>query len=358
MIELINISFLITIFVLFKSIFLQLSKEQLVRLTFFAAAWFSAFHFVVYLLNLSFYYLGANSFGSHSLIVGYDNIRFLNQLQVMVYPIFLMPFLFSKLEKYKLISLVLASLHWFVLLQMEARGAMLSLIVAFSVILFYLSKKHRALVTSFFFRTLIYAVLLWFIFVVALPFIFFNESSLQVRTSSSGRLDMWLHAIKLIPESPWLGFGPMSYAWLGGRPLANAHPHNSIIQLMYEYGVVLALLILGGLLNWLHNAFNKVKMNANVLDICLFFSILSAVLYSLLSGVIVMPFSQLLLTILIAAVSASNAKDNCYPLRLRYRVIFFIAILIASTVLISSYNHEELKQTGHPRFWINGAISF
>ena len=359
-IELTNISLLFVIFMLLKDSLYWLPKEKLVVISFLSVAFFSIFHFVVYLLNLSFYYLESNSIHASSLVVGYDNIRFLNQLQVMLLPILFLPVFYSQLEKYKLYTLLLVSLHWLMLLQTEARGAILSLVTAFSWILFYLSTTKRNLAFSFFFKSVLLGTLLWFVLVLVIPYLIFYHNSLQIRMESSGRIDMWLYAMQEITEKLWLGFGPMSFAWAEGRPQANAHPHNFIVQLVYEYGVIIGLLVVGFIVKFFYRAFETVKLKEEGLTICFLYSIAAAFVYSLFSGITVMPFAQLILTFMLAAFWASTSTPQLEgrELNTSLKCVLILLVTFASIILLGSFEHEALQETGHPRFWLNGAVGF
>ncbi|QHS15150.1 O-antigen ligase [Shewanella sp. Arc9-LZ] len=360
MIELTNISLLFVIITLFRSSLHWLPKEKLASILFLTVALFSVFHFVVYVLNLSFYYFDLKSFHANSLIVGYDNIRFLNQLQVMLLPILFLPVFYSKLEMYKLYSLILVALHWLILFQTEARGAIISLVIAFSLILFYLPTIRRKLGAGFFLRSLLLGALLWLVFVIILPYLLFDNDSSPIRLTSSGRIDMWIYAMQKITEQPWFGFGPMSFAWAEGRPLANAHPHNSIVQLVYEYGAIVSLLVVGFLMKFFYKAFDIVKRENHGLTICLVFSITAIAIYSFFSGVIVMPFSQLVLAFVLAAFWAliSERRLDHWELNTSLKFVLVLFVTFASIILLGSFEHEALQETGHPRFWLNGAVGF
>ncbi|MCL1160059.1 O-antigen ligase family protein [Shewanella inventionis] len=360
MIELINISLLVVIFTLFRSCLYGLPKDKVAQTLFLAVALFSVFHFVVYGLNLSFYFFDAKSFNAGSLIVGYDNIRFLNQIQVIFLPVLFIPVFFYKLRGYKHYSLILVALHWLILMQTEARGAMLSLITAFSLMHLFLPVSEKKLVGGFFLKSALLGALLWLVFVIILPYLLLDTNSPPIRLTSSGRVDMWIYAMREITEQPFLGFGPMGFAWAEGRPLANAHPHNAIVQLVYEYGLIISLLIIVFLIKFFLSAFDIIKRDSDGLTICIVYSIIAATIYSLFSGVIVMPFSQLVLTFILAVFWAftSEPKFGHWELNTAFKFILIVFVTAASIILLGSFEHEGLQDTGHPRFWLNGAVGF
>ena len=60
---------------------------------------------------------------------------------------------------------------------------------------------------------------------------------------TSGRMEHWASALLIVRDRPWLGIGPMHYAYL--ETLYGAHPHNLALQLASEWGLPAAVL-LGG----------------------------------------------------------------------------------------------------------------
>ncbi|OBT06670.1 hypothetical protein A9267_12225 [Shewanella sp. UCD-FRSSP16_17] len=358
-IELTNLALLFVVFVCFCSITKVLTKLELVSYLLFFAVCFSVLHFIVYLLYLTFSYLDNGPAGISSLISGYDNVRFFNQLQVMIYPLLSLVIFFEPLHKYKKIALVLASLHWLALLQTEARGAVLSLLIAFSLITYFSIHPKKKLFILFITKSFTVGFILWLVFIVVLPNTFFDSPTVNLDTSSSGRLEMWLYAINTIFDRPWLGFGPMSFAWGEGRPLANAHLHNSMLQILYEYGIPMFLVTLSLICLYFKQVLSQLSSNHIVLESVLF-SVLSAAIYSLFSGVIVMPFSQLLLIFLISVglYDRQYSDKRFITLRKGKKLVLFILTTIFVGVVASSFQHSELKNTQHPRVWIDGAISF
>lgn len=121
-----------------------------------------------------------------------------------------------------------------------------------------------------------------------------------LRSSTSDRVELWNLCIHLIQAHPIFGIGPMHFAWVNNTV---AHPHNSVLQLMAEWGLPAALIILAmaayGLFCWLKR-FNvrslqtKPKRDSHLL-IVLFFTLITNAAYSLVDGVIVMPISQIMM---------------------------------------------------------------
>ncbi|MBR9729125.1 O-antigen ligase family protein [Shewanella intestini] len=358
-VELANMILLGIIFLCFYTITKVLTRLELVSYLFFFAVCFSALHFFVYLLYLGFSYLENGPTGISNLISGYDNVRFFNQLQVMIYPLLSLVVFFKSLHKYRKIAFILASLHCLALLQTEARGAVLSLFITFNLINYFSTHSSKKLFASFVTKSFAIGFVLWLGLIVVIPSIFFNATSVSLDTSSSGRLELWLYAVNSIFEQPWFGFGPMSFAWGEGRPIANAHLHNSLLQVLYEYGIPMFLVTLSLIFLYFKQALSQLSANHIVLESVLF-SVLSAAIYSLFSGVIVMPFSQLLLIFLVAVGSYGRqySDKRFITLGKGKKLMLCILTTILVGVVVSSFQHSELKKTQHPRVWIDGAIDF
>lgn len=84
------------------------------------------------------------------------------------------------------------------------------------------------------------------------------ESLQDVEKLSSGRLSMWSVAWDEIKEQPLLGYGPDGYLIKNAaeESALYAHPHNLILQLLYNYGLATSILILALLAS---STFNCIK---------------------------------------------------------------------------------------------------
>jgi len=75
-----------------------------------------------------------------------------------------------------------------------------------------------------------------------------NESSSNELTSR--RLEIWQWSITAIKESPWIGHGPYSFYFLEERQNSTFiydHPHNFILQMSLEWGVIATICLLTSL---------------------------------------------------------------------------------------------------------------
>lgn len=330
------------------------SKQSLFRGVYFFVAAFSLLFLIQFVLKLLIHMLEAKKPGMFSLISGFDNPRILNQLQVMLLPLLLLPFMTSSLAKYQRFSVFLMAIHWMAMIQTEARGAILSLTLAGAVVLYFSRIPDRKTILKPFAQSMSLGLILWAVLIVAVPYLLIGETTLRFRTGSSGRAELWLYVINAIPDNFWLGFGPMSFAWAEGKPLFNAHPHNASLQILYEYGFLSFLVVIVWLIRSLHIALKKITSDLHQeTDTIVLFSILSALCYSQFSGVIVMPITQLMLVFL---VSLYHYKSNTCNVSIEVRWVIPASAILLATFIYSSYQHEQLQHLKMPRMWQHGLI--
>ncbi|WP_245423101.1 O-antigen ligase family protein [Shewanella frigidimarina] len=356
-IEIANIALLICAFIFFVISMRTFEKDIIYFWVYTSFLLFSVFTFVKYILFLLFSYADAQSFDIHGLISGYVNVRFFNQLQVMVIPLLFLPFFKQDLAKFRSVSFIVISLHWMVLLQTEARGGFLSLILASSMIMLFLGKASRRQFIFTLLRTILLGIFLWLVFIIAIPYWLMESANFQFRTTSSGRLDLWLFVLKNIPENLLLGFGPMSFTWAEGKPLPNAHPHNAIIQLLYEYGIITCLVTSSWVITRIYSRLRMLKLAGNSSGISIVCAVLSGLIYSLFSGVAVMPFAQILFIFLLSMMMQYGGND-VYKLGILTRIGLFLLISAISCLLLATYQYQELLPGMFPRIWVHGLISY
>lgn len=354
-VELANIGLLVLAFFICNICCSTLSKQSVFRAVYWFTVLFSLILLLQFSLKLSQHLLDATKPSIFSLISGFDNPRILNQLQVMLLPLLFLPFLQSHLRHFQQLSMLLMAGHWMVLLQTEARGACLSLLLAVGLVSWFTTPVDRTLFLRAFFRSMLLGLICWAVFVVAFPYWMIGDTNLRLRTGSSGRSELWLYTLNRIPEYFWLGHGPMSFAWDDGKPLANAHPHNASLQILYEYGFIGFATLLLWICYLLITALKKLRSSdhppANTIVLM---AILSALFYAQVSGVIVMPLTQLMLVCLIAFYQPQSGTSSVSN---RQKWILSLAALVCSVVLLSSYDNQQLKSSKIPRLWQQGLVN-
>jgi O-antigen ligase len=329
---------------------------------------------------------GEVKFERDVLFFNYANVRFFNQLQGWTLSLIVLPsFLFARRFPALRIFCIIAAINWWLLLFVSGgRGTLLSALVAFPVTRYLFGAKARP-----WFRWQIITALAGFvaylILILLLPTVFgldFNASQIGLLgrsfTSSSGRIGLWITALEMVVNKPWLGIGPMQYAASPSIPYA--HPHNALLQLAAEWGIPAALMVLAlffwGAMRWVQHSKSKLAtMEGDNLRVALFGSLLTAALYSLFDGVIVMPISQVMLVLIIGwmlgMLSFSESRSKPKPTVIR---VLIASLLLAITlfgvlrpVVPTVFCLEQLQsdfiqnhpKVGNlkPRFWQQGYLS-
>lgn len=317
---------------------------------------------------------------------GFTSIRFFNQYQIWGLPLIAAPLLFQfpLIEKYKYLIFTLLAGWWVLLFASGSKGALLAIILALLVTLAFFRKEAYALSKVLVLTGVVGGVLYLFLFHLLPPLLGSNaeiERAWDVGGSARGYL--WSKAVDLIAQNPLLGVGPMHYAWYPNQ--VAAHPHNSVLQIAAEWGVPALLIVLCmfvyGMLRW-HKRFNykTLKGEAHIykqIIISLYCSFMAGTVYSLVSGVIVMPLSQIMGSVIIGLMLGvyhfsknRGGGEVCHPVsgRKNYLIRFFSGVLlivmvwsVLPEVFPRLVNHEiflPLDQlVAGPRFWQNGGIS-
>lgn len=355
MLELANFLLLICLFFILSSCIAVMGRTEVLRYFFGFALFFTLCISTKFFLFLLFHFIDASRPNLHSLVSGFMNVRFFNQLQVVLVPLLCLSFYMEELKKFRFLAMLAFSFLWLILLQSEARGAVLAIMGSAFLVYSFLpisARKH-------FIRPLLTAIAmgtgLWLVLIVILPLFIFDDDIWQLRIDSSGRIAMWLYILQEIPQRIFMGYGPMSFAWAEGKPLLNAHPHNALLQFLYEYGIGVFVVVTAWSVFKLTTLFGRLKQTQGVNpDTVIIFALCSAWCYSLFDGMIVMPLSQALLAALLAI--------NCHyskviTVHTQWRLLATLGVLLFGTVLISSLGHPELKQSMYPRLWLTGLVN-
>lgn len=339
-----------------------------------------ALHFSVFVHQFILVLKGVIPFSFYTLFTGFVNPRFENQWEGMILPIILGTAIFYRNQSRKTFYflLFLGGFIWMNIMFSTGRGVILATLmgVVFTGLIF---KAHRTIWWRINFIALVMGLTLYGLAIMTIYLTtdtFTAEIQELADSSSSGRLSLWASALQLVSYNPFIGIGPMQFALFENNIVIAAHPHNIILQLLAEWGLIATLLILGvaiySFTKWCH--FSRQKTNKNPESTILYTALTTAFIvgniHGLLSGVWIMPLSQLTLIIIIGWMhglyrqKAINIKYASTP------YAFIALILIVLTTFIYSLYPElsnlpnwienSFKATGysllHPRFWSQGYI--
>ena len=190
--------------------------------------------------------------------------------------------------------------------------------------------------------------------------------------SDTDRMAMSSVSLKMLSEHPLLGIGPGQWG-LNQVRVKNAHPHNSALQLLSEYGLLAgAAGIALGMLLLLFSARAlraQTRQDANPATTSLCAALVMGLTDSLFSGNLIMPHSQILLFViagwLVGRTQATGPVDEGEG---RWRseklVLVGIAMLAMCTTTILAFEYVDVVnpmpgnlQLRHPHFWQYGRFA-
>lgn len=319
-----------------------------------------------------------SSLDTDLLLEGFSNKRFYGQFQTFTLPLLALPLLLvSARRSIKASIFVLLSLWWMIAVTGGTRGTWLGMGTAV-IVASCLGRAGRywagwqlaaAFVGVLQFLLLFSLLPAWLGIEVA------NFAGERLNTSLSARELLWQQAWSMIKERPLLGFGPMHFADIWNP--YGAHPHQAILQWASEWGIpsalcVAGLALYGGVVTGLLLLKQAHSLEpVDLLRLCLFASLVGALTQAMVDGVIVMPYSQLWLAIIVGWLLALHewqvtpASRNLILDRLWMACLVLAAGLIFYTIIRDFPYLETLQQQSGqsfggpslPRFWLRGSIA-
>ena len=302
------------------------------------------------------------------ILVGFENQRFFNQLQVLTIPALIFFLTHPRFGKLNTVTL------WMSLLQIMltgGRGAMLTILLLLLSLYWFSKFRHLARLST----KITVLALITYLGITLLP----TEPSFYLfRTGSSYRLEMWQELLTgLTWSNLWFGYGGGNYP-INTLLTAMSHPHNFLLQSLVEWGFIATIALLLFYCKPLLMVRQHLPQSDNIDMIIPALTISAALIYGLVDGILVMPLSQLLfytwLGLLIQSLKLQSSTDakpehqlashsvNTSSLVYRLRAIKIadiakIAVVITFVVLCwQSYSFyvSESKQFHGPSFWFHG----
>lgn len=250
---------------------------------------------------------------------GFANIRHFNQYQTWTLPLLAVPVLWLPKRwgvfRYGVFGLMM--LWWALMIASNVRGTVLAMAVAVGAV--FVAYRHQARrwlrvqLSAFIGGGVLYGMLFYVVAGV--------EPQLVERLSDTGeytgRLDYWRAALDMIGQHPWLGAGPMHFAWPANYFGAGAHPHSALLQWMAEWGVLATVLVLGvlgwGVWTWLRRSKRPNRSTVRRpmgVYVALTASLVAGGAHAMVSGLIVTPVSQMLMVAVIGWVWGMGAGER------------------------------------------------
>ncbi len=234
----------------------------------------------------------------------YVNIRFFNQYQTWTLPLLggLLVAIPKRWKNARVGVLGLIALWWALVFTSSVRGTIVAMAVA-AIGVALLFRRHAkpwllAQAAGLFGGLLLYHLL------------FSTEGGLKVverfseERQYSGRLQLWLTSLEMAWAHPWLGAGPMHFAWPPFHFSTGAHPHNAFLQWLAEWGLpstgIMSGLAVWGGWRWMdqeRRAAEEASAASNGVRVALVGSVLAAAAHAMVSGLLVTPISQVFLAL-------------------------------------------------------------
>lgn len=321
---------------------------------------------------------GAAVIDTDLLLSGFSNKRFYGQFQTLALPLLVFPLLLKNTARSTRVWLfMLLSFWWLVAVSGGTRGTWLGMAAA-GISMFILGRSGRRWLGWQIAAASVGITLFWLVFSVLADYLgieIINFAGDRLNSSLSARETIWLQAWDMIRERPWLGFGPMHFADIP-NPIA-AHPHQAILQWLSEWGVPSALCLAWLALRGGCATIRLVRERAgsddpvDLLRLCLCASLVGALTQGMVDGVIVMPYTQLWLALVVGWLMAlhvwkAEPAQASTVLRWSWSVVSVLAIGLLVFVMIRDVPHlgqrnEQFSREygGHfqPRFWVQGVIA-
>ena len=318
--------------------------------------------------------------GIKSLIIfpNFSNRRFLDQYQSWTLALIVVPIVLFRLQLLasRLLLYLIASGWWALFFAGDGRGKALAMIVSFVGVVAIYRKLARSYLWLHAKTAAAGFLIYWAVFVDAFP----DSGAPLARISQAGRLDLWRHGLGNILSDPIFGIGPGNYSHFLFGKVDIAHPHNALVQWAAEWGLPSMALICGllimGFVAWLRRsrdlATDADRAGNSVLPVALTASCLAAATHAMVSGIIVMPLSQIMLIVVSGWMLGLAHTGGGHGGRAgkRWPTVSYVAIVLAAALVMAANTYRDLPgvmaiaageigepATTGPRMWSEGWVS-
>ena len=337
--------------------------------------------FAVVLQELMGFIVGwvfGSEFSYSQALIHFAHPRFYNQLQTWSIPLLAaLPLMFPGKRWIKIACVVLIGLQWFLVIALAARGTVVSLLIAMVFIAFWLPAQ-RKLWLKYQIGGLIVGILLYsgiiFLNGLLIPKSqsgeFYAYSVGRPMAHTSGRSNFWRLSVEDARNNPLLGSGPTRYA-CDSELVLPAHPHSFPLRILGEWGMIafvlfllLAITIGIGFLKNLKFQ-NEESLTDPPLNAMLAISLMAGIFHACLSGLVIMPASQVALILIAGWVLSLSESSTSEPKKIKFvnAMIFAALILVSITFVFAIKEITKLPEAKDyfdpsyrmaPRFWQDG----
>lgn len=328
---------------------------------------------------------GLGVLNAWALVDGFSNPRFYGQFMTLSLPMLAVPLLAEgKVKRYAWVAALLLVLAWMAAITSGTRGTWMAMACAV-VALACASRGGRRWALLQLVAAVAGTALFWFLINMLpgwLGLVVTHDATGRMTTSLSLRGVIWKDAIAMAMRHPLLGVGPMQFADTFNG--VAAHPHQAWLQWAAELGFPSAFVVTGLVLwaGWrlvpvLRSRAESTQL-PDVLRLCLAGAVIGGLAHSMVSGVLVMPYAQLWLSILagwllglqpraVPADREASAGDQVSTFSRGAWLALFTAS-VALLVFVAARDYPRLAQREQafaqnfggqlePRFWTQGVIA-
>ncbi len=308
----------------------------------------------------------------------YANIRFFNHYQTWTIPL-LAGAVLAVPRRWRAVRggvFGLLSLWWTLVLASNVRGTVVALVLAtIGVFLIFHGRAKRWLAVQG--AAVLAGVLLYYIFFPSgTPPQVVDE--LANTGTDSRRLQLWRTCLEMTGAHPWLGAGPMHFAWPPYHYAKGASPHSALMQWFAEWGIPSTLVMSGltiwGGWRWIQQERDRLfsRSAPEPVAVALVAALTAGAAHSMVSGLILAPLSQVFLACL-GGWAWGRYQHDGVDLSFSFNRFSHVAlsvVLLGSTLVVGSsvkdlFQAQERRKAFlesvdrnvlSPRYWTQGYI--
>ncbi len=293
----------------------------------------------------TFYGEGATIFT----ILSYVNPRFLNQVQIWL----VIPSLYIVLVSKKRASYLMPILNFAMMFALDARGLAIASFIGIMLWLI-IERHHRIQLVKITILSLFLGFLVSVLFLTPLPsYLMHGEISsslLDLRATSSGRMEIWRNALGMYQ---FWGLGGNGYICTS---ILEIRPHNSILTVLLNWGVIPAICYITLAMILLKQVVFEKSKRYRIIGL----SLISGLVLSLVSNVLDSPFSLLLACMFTGwfcgrtkLTSTKTHSKWAHALLAITSIIIIVCISYKVSDRVKNNFYIDLKQEKlAPQFWL------
>ena len=321
--------------------------------------------------------------GWQTLLVGFSNPRFPAHLEALTIPFMFLAWRLGPSRFWRACAVLIAVAWWTCLIGSGSRTAWLALGVALGVVA-WLERGRGFPLTRFQGICALLGGISFVVFFLLLPALLGLTSTPEVDrlsdiASMGRRAILWRHGLDEAMANPFLGVGPMHYAYSYNGE--GAHPHNFWLQIAAEWGLPAAgVLLAAAILLWQRltqvAASFRSSSEEGQTGLVLLAAFTVWIVGTQADGFMVVPTSQLASVVVLSlcatfvAMADRQCREVTQTASILHKTLWAMVMLIALSMLASlafspfgkSGERERSWREGreniyfHPRFWQQGWI--